>query len=72
VAKVPVDAPTPKVIVPIGAPFLWTLSTVSAVAAILAYRSTRQRRRGSPRGAPGRSPQQRARGAQIRQMHAHI
>ena len=32
VAKVPVDAPVPKVIVPIGAPFLWTSSTIAAVA----------------------------------------
>ena len=32
VAKVPADAPVPKVIVPMGAPFLWTSSTVAAVA----------------------------------------
>ena len=32
VAKVAVDAPIPKVIVPMGEPFLWTSSTVVAVA----------------------------------------
>ena len=32
VAKVPADAPVPKVIVPMGEPFLWTSSTVAAVA----------------------------------------
>lgn len=32
VAKVPEDAPVPKVIMPMGEPFLWMSSTVSAVA----------------------------------------
>jgi hypothetical protein len=32
VAKLPADAPVPKVIVPMGAPFLWTSSRVAAVA----------------------------------------